>query len=94
MSEMVQRYNMAASHLAQMLPDPEGYWVYYENYAAAIMAAEASRNLVKQLKDQLAAREAELEVFRNPDKFPHGFAEMCFVSGYKKGLKDAAKEGR
>jgi collagenase-like PrtC family protease len=74
-----------------MLPDPEGYWVYYENYAAAIMAAEASRNLIKQLKDQLAAREAELEVFRNPDKFPHGFAELCFVSGYKKGLKDAAK---
>jgi hypothetical protein len=61
---MVQRYNMAASHLAQMLPDPEGYWVYYENYAAAIMAAEASRNLIKQLKDQRAALQAENERLR------------------------------
>ena len=54
---------------AEMRPDESGDWTsltcYYllhdrlarteEHLKAAIMAAEASRNLVKQLKDQLAA---------------------------------------
>jgi len=89
------RYNMVASHLGQMLRHPAGEFVDYTAYEKLADRWQAQREYIAEVHKKVAALEAELEVFRNPDKFPHRFAEMCFVSGYKQGLKDAAsKEGR
>ena len=36
-----------------------------------------------------AALQAENETLLNPEKFPHRFAETCFLAGYRQGIKDA-----
>jgi len=46
----------------------EGKWVYWEEHAAALMAVEANRNLIKQLKDQLAALKTEVEQLKGGAK--------------------------
>ena len=48
---------------------------------------------IAEMRSRIADLEGELEVFRNPDKFPHQFAEMCFLVGYKKGISDAKSKG-
>ena len=86
-----QRYDMIASKVGQMLPNPEGHWVCHTSYEKLADRWQAQREHIRHLHKKVADLEAEVDVFRNPEKFPNKFAEMCFLSGYKQGLKDAAK---
>jgi hypothetical protein len=57
---------------------PNGEYVRYADYAA--LQAENER------------LHADNNVLLNPEKFPHRFAETCFIAGYKQGINDALKK--
>lgn len=111
-ADLVRYRPVSKGKEAEMRPDQSGDWTsltcYYllhdrlsrteEHLKAAIAAAEANRNLVKQLKDQLVVAKAEVERLRAAGDEMDAYLKR--IDGTTNGMLDcrrawlAAKEGR